>query len=70
MVSRTEDELFRILSRTPYAEMRRKYNEFYSNRRVYPSKISEIVAEAGLFSSNGWTYREFMVVALKEQKSC
>ncbi len=67
MATRTEDNLFRILSRTPYLEMRRKYNEFY--KRAYPSKTAEIVAEAGLFESNGWTYREFMDAALKDKKN-
>jgi hypothetical protein len=65
--TRTEDKLFRILTRTPYPEMRRKYNEFYM--RAFPSKTAEIVAEAGLFESNGWTHREFMDAALKEKKN-
>lgn len=63
----TEDNLFRILTRTPYPEMRRKYNEFY--KRAFPSKTAEIVAEAGMFELNGWTYREFMDAALKEKKN-
>lgn len=51
--SNSEDELFRILSRPSLYEMIGKYRELYITSNWTISDRSQ------LFTSNGWTLREF-----------
>jgi hypothetical protein len=51
----TEDDTFRVLSRAPYPEVRRLYDDLYRT-----GEWVTIAEENRLFESLGWTYRDFM----------
>jgi len=57
----TEDDTFRVLSRAPYSEVRRLYDDLYRTG----DWITD-AEEGKFFQSLGWTFREF--VDSKENK--
>jgi len=48
----SEDETFRILSRTPFPELRNLYVEWYKTNLTWSQYLD-------WFKERGWTYREF-----------
>lgn len=52
----TEDDTFRALSRAPWSEVRRLYDDLYREAADWVTQEDE----EKFFKSLGWTFREFV----------